>query len=363
MKVVVGLSGGVDSAVACFLLKSQGHEVIAVYMQNWDSFVNNEKYDNKKDKCDSQYEWEDAQKVANKIGVPIYKVDFVKEYWDEVFVHFLEEYKSGRTPNPDVLCNRYIKFGHLLKYAKDKFNCDYVATGHYAKVIHFDDHSELHTCKDENKDQTYFLCGMTQEQISNALFPLSDLLKDEVREIAKINGLEIWNKKDSTGICFIGERNFKDFLENYIPNMPGDIIDIKTNKVIGKHIGVMYYTIGQNNGLGLGGQSDKYFVCKKDIDNKILYVVSDKYKDDYLRSNKCLVLDFNWISKTKNFNHLKVRFRHRQKFIDCSIELLDGRLMINYPIGSNNVAKGQYAVLYDGNQCLGGGVIEESYKL
>ncbi|MGL4948459.1 MAG: tRNA 2-thiouridine(34) synthase MnmA [Mycoplasma sp.] len=356
-KVVVGLSGGVDSAVTCFLLKKQGYDVTAVFMQNWDSFVNKENYDNQKDKCDAQYEWDDAQKIAKILDVPIHKIDFIKEYWDEVFVHFLEEYKAGRTPNPDVLCNRYIKFGHLLKYAKDKFECDYIATGHYAKVEHYNDHSELHMCKDTNKDQTYFLCGLNQSQLQMTLFPLSDLLKSEVREIARENNLEIWDKKDSTGICFIGERNFQDFLKNYIPNQPGKIIDIETNEIVGSHVGVMYYTIGQNNGLSLGGSKYKYFVCKKDVDKKILYVVRDSNKDKYLLSYECTITDFNWINKPTSNTNLKVRFRHRQTLTDCSIRLEDDKVVIIYPNGSNNVTEGQYGVIYEENNCIGGGVI------
>ncbi|MGL4950869.1 MAG: tRNA 2-thiouridine(34) synthase MnmA [Mycoplasma sp.] len=357
MKYVIGLSGGVDSAVACYLLKKQGHDVIGIFMQNWDSFINNEEYSNNLDKCDAQYEWEDAQKVAKLLDVPLYKVDFIKEYWDEVFAHFLEEYKQGRTPNPDVLCNRYIKFGHLLKYAKDKFDCDYIATGHYAKVIHLDDHSELHMCKDANKDQTYFLCGLTQEQLKMSEFPLCDLTKQEVRDIAKENNLAVWDKKDSTGICFIGKRDFKEFLSNYIPNQPGDIVNIETNEVIGNHIGVMYYTIGQNNGLSMGGQKAKFFVCKKDVDKKILYVVCDEHKDKYLLSYSCVVNDFNWINKPTKTNDLKVRFRHRQELIECSVIINNNEVEINYNNGAYNVTVGQYAVIYEDGNCLGGGVI------
>lgn len=355
--VVVGLSGGVDSAVACYLLKQQGYHVIAVFMQNWDSYINNENYDNKKDKCDAQYEWEDAQRVAQHLDVPIHKVDFIKEYWDEVFVKFINEYKHGNTPNPDVLCNRYIKFGHLLQYAKAQFNCDYIATGHYAKVVHLADRSELHRCKDANKDQTYFLCDLQQAQLQQALFPLSDLTKKEVRTIAHDLNLPVWDKKDSTGICFIGERDFKAFLVNYLHDQNGQIVDIMTNKIVGTHNGVMYYTIGQNNGLGLGGCSSKYYVCQKDLNKKILYVVDELHKDQYLSSTMCMIKVFNWINDPIDKDRLYVRFRHRQTLIECSCKLEKGGVVINYPQTALAVTPGQYAVLYEGLNCLGGGPV------
>lgn len=359
-KVVIGLSGGVDSAVACYLLKEQGCEVIAIYMQNWDSFVNRENYSNNKDKCDSQYEWEDAQNVALKLGVPIYKVDFIKEYWNEVFAHFIQQYKCGKTPNPDVLCNKYIKFGHLLEYAKQKFQCDFLATGHYAKVIHSTNHNQLLMAKDLNKDQTYFLCDLTQSQLKFALFPLENLDKNEVRDIAKKIGLEIWNKKDSTGICFIGERNFKNFLTNYIPPAPGDIVDIQTKQKLGEHSGVAYYTLGQNHGLSLGGLTTKYYVCKKEVESRTLYVVDENHKDKYLSSNQCVVENFNWIVKPSKLTNLHVRFRHRQKLIECEALInIDQHVIITYHGKNIAVTPGQYAVLYNGLECLGGGEIVE----
>lgn len=363
IKVVVGISGGVDSAVAAFLLKEAGYNVQGIFMQNWDSFVNNEDYDNKKDKCDAQYEYEDAQAVCDYLGIPLERINFVKEYWDDVFQTFLQEYEKARTPNPDVLCNRYIKFGQLLKYALANYDCDFIATGHYARVIHFPDHSELHTCLDSNKDQTYFLCELSQSQLSKTLFPLSHLTKPEVREIAKAIGLPVHNKKDSSGICFIGERNFKNFLSNYIKNKEGDIIDITTNKVLGKHQGVMFYTIGQNNNLNLSGLKEKYFVCKKDATKNILYVVRNSFKEDYLTSHQCEVHNFHWINYPKKLNNLQVRFRHRQKLINCSILIDNGKVIIDYPEGSLSVTEGQYAVLYEGTNCLGGGPVDLIRKI
>lgn len=362
-KVVVGISGGVDSAVTALLLKQQGYDVIGIFMQNWDSYTNQEDYDNHRDHCDSYYEYEDAKKVCKKLAIPLYKIDFIKEYWDEVFQTFLDQYCKGLTPNPDVLCNKYIKFGHLLKHSLQNFSCDYIATGHYAKVKHFDDHHELHRCIDENKDQTYFLCGLNQEQLSKCLFPLANLTKQQVRNIAHEAGLINWDKKDSTGICFIGERNFQSFLKNYIAIKPGDIVDIDTNKVIAKHHGIAYYTIGQNNKLGLSGQAYKYFVVDKDVNQNILLVAREANKDKYLQSFKCRVSNFNFINYPIQTEHLQVRFRHRQPLIDCNIEIIDNHdVLICYPKGSLGVTKGQYAVLYDGTNCLGGGEIIEIFK-
>ena len=356
-KIVIGLSGGVDSAVACFLLKKQGYDVHAIFMQNWDSFVNNENYDNKKDKCDAQYEWEDAQKIAQHIGVSIEKIDFIEEYWNFVFKYFIDEYKKGRTPNPDILCNKYIKFGFFLSYA-NKIGYEHIATGHYAKKEIDGKNVLLKKCKDTSKDQTYFLCSLSQEQLSRVVFPLADLTKDEVRKIAKENNIPVWNKKDSTGICFIGERNFKQFMENYIPNMPGDIIDIDNNKIVGKHYGSMYYTIGQNNNLNLGGMKEKYYVCKKNVNQNILYVCKESTRHNHLLSHTCVVNEFNWIYKPTNLNNLCVRFRHRQELIKCNVEIINNSVKIKYPNGSIAVAEGQYAVLYKNDICLGGGAVD-----
>lgn len=362
-KVVIGLSGGVDSAVACYLLKQEGYNVEAIFMQNWDSFINHEKYDNQKEKCDAQYEWEDAKRIANILGVKISKVDFIKEYWDYVFTNFIKEYQKGRTPNPDVLCNKYIKFGYFLKYAFEKTKCDFIATGHYAdkKINKYG--TLLKMAKDRNKDQTYFLCELNEQQISQCLFPLARLTKKKVRKIANKIGLDVWNKKDSTGICFIGERNFKQFMKNYLPEKPGNIVDIDTNEIIGKHDGVVFYTIGQNSKLNLSGMKTKYFVCKKDVDNNILYVCSEKQKTKYLLSKVAIINQFNWINPKyipKNNKRVLVRFRHRQKLIKCHFIInKDKSLKLIYKKGQLAVAEGQYAVLYHKKICLGGGVIDK----
>lgn len=355
--VVVGLSGGVDSAVSAYLLKQQGYNVIAVFMQNWDSLINNEmNYNTNNDKCDAQIDFEYAQKVANQLNIPIYRVEFIKEYWDNVFQYFIDEYKKGRTPNPDVLCNKYIKFESFYQYAKKKFNCDYIATGHYAKITYENNQYFLSLCKDQNKDQTYFLCQIKPEYLENILFPLENLNKNEVREIAKSLNLANFDKKDSTGICFIGERNFRNFLKNYIPNKPGVIIDITNNKIIGKHFGVMYYTLGQRKGLNLGGQHERYFVCKKDIKKQIIYVAPNSLEDVYLQSNMCILEKFNWFFKPNNFNNIKARFRHRQNLQNVEIEIINDEVIVKYE-SQKNIVPGQFCVLYQENKCIGGAPI------
>lgn len=358
--VVIGLSGGIDSAVSAYLLLQEGYEVVGVFMQNWDSVANFEtNYQTKNDQCDSQIDYEDAKKVANHLGIKLYHKKFIKEYWDNVFSYFINEYKNNRTPNPDILCNKHIKFKSFYNYAFKEFNCDYIAMGHYAKVEQKNSISYLKLCKDQNKDQTYFLCDLTQEQLKKVLFPLSDLTKDEVRQIGNKIGLPNAKKKDSTGICFIGERNFSTFLENYLPNKPGDIIDITNNKIVGKHIGTMYYTIGQRKGLNIGGQKERYFVCKKNLEQKIIYVAPNSEEDKYLLSNYLEINEFNWIIKPTNFNNIKARFRHRQIFQPVNIEEIGSKLIVKYP-SQKNIACGQFCVLYQNDICLGGGAIDKT---
>ena len=242
-KVIVGISGGVDSSVAAYLLKKQGYEVEGLFMRNWDSLMNNDILGNptlqNQNICPQEQDYNDAVAVCKKLDIPLHRIDFVKEYWDYVFTYFLDELKKGRTPNPDIMCNKYIKFDYFVKEAK-RLGADYIATGHYAKM----EDGYLKRAKDSNKDQTYFLSQLNKDQLSNVLFPLGDIEKKEVRLLAKELDLITANKKDSTGICFIGERNFKNFLKNYLPAMPGDVVDIATDKKVGEHIGLMYYTIG-----------------------------------------------------------------------------------------------------------------------
>ena len=370
-KVMIGLSGGVDSAVAAYLLKQQGHDVIAGFMRNWDSMLNNDFLGNptsNDDICPQEKDYNDAKKVAEQLGIELFRIDFVKEYWDNVFSYFLEEYKKGRTPNPDILCNKYIKFDAFMKFAKSK-GADYVATGHYAIVDHTEKISKMYKGVDNNKDQTYFLCKVSQEQLNNSLFPLGNIEKSEVRRIANELKLEVANKKDSTGVCFIGERNFKEFLKNYIPAKKGNIVDKCSNKVVGQHDGVMYYTIGQRKGLGIGGLKDhvggSWFVVGKNVKENILYVAQGE-ENDYLLADKCYVSDVNWIRGEKpNKNRFKcqAKFRYRQPDQSVEVELLDGNNVIVY---CNNPVKaitsGQEAVFYLENECLGGGTIEKVYR-
>ena len=356
--VVVGMSGGVDSSVAAYLLKEQGYEVIGLFMRNWDSLINNDIMGNptlNDDICSQEQDYNDALLVCNQLDIPLYRVDFVKEYWDYVFTYFLDELKKGRTPNPDVMCNKYIKFDHFIKEAK-KLGASYVATGHYARIVN----NTLYRGLDDNKDQSYFLCELSKEQLKNVLFPVGELNKPEVREIANKLMLKTAEKKDSTGICFIGERNFKDFLKNYLPAKEGDIINIENKEVIGKHQGLMYYTIGQRRGLDIGGASDKLYVVGKDIEKNILYAC---YGDDneYLYSDQALIEDFNLISDNR-VEKCTAKFRYRQKDNDVIVKYLDNNeILVSYN-RIKSVTPGQICVLYNGDECLGGGIIKEVRK-
>ena len=357
-KVVVGISGGVDSSVAALLLKQQGYEVIGLFMRNWDTSINGDILGNpnlNNNICPQEEDYNDAKAVCEKLGIELHRIDFVKEYWDNVFEYFLDELKKGRTPNPDIMCNKYIKFDYFIKEAK-RLGADYVATGHYAKLVD----GQLMRSKDQNKDQTYFLSQLTHEQLENILFPLGDIEKPEVRKLAEEYGLATAKKKDSTGICFIGERNFKGFLENYLPNQPGDIVDIDTNKVIGKHIGLMYYTIGQRRGLDVGGTDDRMFVVGKNLKDNILYVAIGE-DNPYLYSDSCII-------DTVNFNcserptKCTAKFRYRASDYPVELEYLDnGEIRVSYD-NIKAVTPGQACVFYDGEKCLGGGIIKEVCK-
>ena len=358
-KVVIGMSGGVDSSVAAILLKKQGYDVIGLFMRNWDSSINNDILGNpdlNSDICPQEKDYNDALKVCEKIGIPLHRIDFVKEYWDYVFTYFLDELKRSRTPNPDIMCNKYIKFDMFAKEAR-KLGADYIATGHYARLKD----GKLLRGIDQNKDQTYFLSQLSSKQLENVLFPIGDLEKPEVRKIANEYDLITANKKDSTGICFIGERNFSKFLSNYLPNQTGDIVNIETNEVIGKHVGLMYYTIGQRKGLNIGGNSDRIFVVGKNLDKNILYVA---HGDDnkYLISDSCIVEMVNW-NADRNITECSAKFRYRQKDNDVKVEFLDdGNMLVSYEQGVKSVTPGQACVFYLGEECLGGGIIKEVRK-
>ena len=357
-KVVVGMSGGVDSSVAAIILKQQGYEVIGLFMRNWDSSLNNDYLGNpnlNNNICPQEQDYNDAKEVCKKLDIPLYRIDFVKEYWDNVFTYFLEELKKGRTPNPDIMCNKYIKFDSFIKEAK-KLGADYIATGHYARI----ENNELLRGIDNNKDQTYFLSEVSKEQFKNVLFPIGNLEKSKVREIAKKYDLITAKKKDSTGICFIGERNFKEFLKNYLPSKPGKVVDIETKRVVGEHIGLMYYTIGQRKGLNIGGNTDKMFVVGKNLEKNILYV-SFGEDSKYLKSDSCLVDNMNFISELRPVN-CTAKFRYRQNDINVTIEYLNNNKIIVHYKDVKAVTPGQACVLYQGEICLGGGIIEEVRK-
>lgn len=361
IKVLLGLSGGVDSAVALHLLQQNPHyEVDCLFMRNWDSFVNNEvnnNYEDCTDVCPQEIDFIDAQSVANKLNAKLLRVDFIKEYWDDVFTYFLDEYKRGRTPNPDVVCNNEIKFKAFLNYALNN-GYDYIATGHYAKN---DKEGNLYIPLDKTKDQSYFLAQLTKDQLAKAIFPLSNITKEKVREIASKLGLIVFDKKDSTGICFIGERNINNFLANYFKPNPGDIIYLSTGEKIGTHSGLFNYTIGQRKGLGFGtvnGQKGPWFVVGKNHQQNLLYV-SNKSDDNYLMSNKCIIYQAVF---RKDFTAAKctLRFRHLQKLVPGKIEKINNSWVITYQ-KSRAITPGQLVCVYQGKCCLGGGFVDEVY--
>ncbi|EFP62603.1 tRNA 2-thiouridine(34) synthase MnmA [Erysipelotrichaceae bacterium AF15-26LB] len=366
-KVLLGLSGGVDSAVAAYLLKEQGYDVTCAFMRNWDSFANNDIMGNptiQDDVCPQEQDYLDAKEVADRLGLPLLRVDFVKEYWDHVFTYFLDEYRKGRTPNPDILCNKYIKFDAFMNYAR-KLGFDVLATGHYAQVDHSGKESRMLRGADSNKDQTYFLCQVSQDALRHSMFPIGHMEKHEVREIAERMELNsVSKKKDSTGICFIGERNFKEFLKNYLPSQDGDIMDIETLETIGRHGGVLYYTIGQRKGLGIGGNRGPWFVVGKDVQKNILYVTNGS-ESDWLYSDSCIVSGVNWFSENKPQGELvcTAKFRYRQPDNDVILRFIDNTTVyVRYPQLVSSVTAGQEAVFYQNEECLGGGVIEDVFK-
>ena len=357
-KVVIGMSGGVDSSVAAILLKEQGYDDIGLFMRNWDTSLNGDFLGNpnlEESICPQEQDYNDALAVCEKINIPLHRIDFVKEYWDYVFTYFLEELKKGRTPNPDIMCNKYIKFDYFINSAK-RLGADFIATGHYAKM----EDGYLKRAKDQNKDQTYFLSQLNDQQLENVLFPLGDLDKSEVRKIAEDYDLITAKKKDSTGICFIGERNFRQFLKNYLPNQVGNIVDIETSRVLGKHVGLMYYTIGQRRGLDVGGFENRMFVVGKDLEKNILYVALGK-ENPYLFSNSCILSDVNFNCELRPSN-CTAKFRYRSEDVFVTLEYLeDCKILVSYQ-SVKGVTPGQACVLYIEDKCIGGGIIETVQK-
>ncbi|MBO5926258.1 MAG: tRNA 2-thiouridine(34) synthase MnmA [Clostridia bacterium] len=352
--VVVGMSGGVDSSVAALLLKEQGYNVIGLFMKNWEE-------SDASGACTAEEDYSDVRRVCSVVDIPYYTVNFSKEYMDRVFKYFLSEYEAGRTPNPDVLCNREIKFGPFKDYAMS-LGADYIATGHYCGIRHEGDVHYLLKCKDTCKDQTYFLNQVTQPQLSNVLFPLQNLLKSEVRKIAEENGLVTAGKKDSTGICFIGERDFKQFLMNYLPAKEG-LIKTYDGKVLGKHSGLMYYTVGQRRGLDVGGvkgEEGRWFVIEKDLMNNILYVAHGEEDKLYSRALKMKSCNFMPGTPDKKSFECTAKFRYRQDEQKVFVNISDDGILVEFKEKQRAITEGQYAVFYLGEYCLGGGVIEKA---
>ncbi len=353
-RVVIGMSGGVDSSVAAHLLKEQGFEVQCIFMKNWED-EDDEFY------CSSEEDYSDAVQVCDLLDLPLHSVNFSKEYRENVFKYFLTEYKSGRTPNPDVLCNKEIKFKFFLDYALN-LGAEAIATGHYARIKESADGHQLFKGIDKNKDQSYFLYLLAQKELSKTIFPIGKMTKREVRELAEKLNLPNSDKKDSTGICFIGERDFKAFLQQYLPAQPGNIITT-AGKIVGQHDGLMYYTLGQRKGIGVGGghgtTEEPWYVIKKDMVNNNL-IIGQSHKHPSLYSKKITAGQLHWITLAPSIPfECTAKIRYRQKDQNCTITAIDnGIANINFNENQFAPTPGQSVVFYDGEQCLGGGIIE-----
>ncbi|TNH04130.1 tRNA 2-thiouridine(34) synthase MnmA [Testudinibacter sp. TR-2022] len=367
-KVIVGMSGGVDSSVSAYILQQQGYQVEGLFMKNWEE-------DDDSDYCTAATDLADAQAVCDKLGIQLHKINFAAEYWDNVFEHFLTEYKAGRTPNPDILCNKEIKFKAFLEYAAEDLGADYIATGHYVRRSVLDENRQsavgakvqLLRGLDNNKDQSYFLYTLSHQQVAQSLFPVGELEKPLVRQIAEELGLITAKKKDSTGICFIGERKFKDFLARYLPAQPGEIRTLEGD-VIGRHDGLMYHTLGQRKGLRIGGVKGKdenaWYVVEKDLVNNAL-IVAQGLDNSALLSSGLLAQQLHWVSREPIRQVLRctVKTRYRQEDIGCEILPLDDeRIEVRFDQPQIAVTPGQSAVFYQGEVCLGGGIIESAVK-
>ncbi len=357
-RVIVGMSGGVDSSVAAWLLLQQGYEVHGLFMKNWEG-------DDADEHCTAAEDFQDAKDVCAKLDIPLHAANFAKEYWERVFSYFLEEYRAGRTPNPDVLCNKEIKFKSFLDHALE-LGAELIATGHYARSAQSNGVSHLLKACDLNKDQSYFLHGLGQAQLAHTLFPLGDLTKPEVRVIATEQGFVNAAKKDSTGICFIGERNFKNFLSRYLPAQPGEIRNTE-GELLGKHDGLMYYTLGQRQGLGIGGRhgasGDAWYVANKDIAHNVL-IVAQGHDHPSLYSRSLAAHDLCWVSGNapQTLFTCTAKTRYRQTDQPCTMMRIEkGICGVQFDAPQRAVTPGQSVVFYQGEECLGGGVIEHTY--
>jgi len=353
--VIVGMSGGVDSSVAAYLLIAQGYQVSGLFMKNWDE-------DDGTEYCTAKEDLADAQSVCDSLGIELHTANFAAEYWDNVFEYFLQEYKAGRTPNPDVLCNREIKFKAFLEYALS-LGADFIATGHYVRKQEAAGATQLLKGLDANKDQSYFLCEVNEQCLARSLFPIGSLPKVEVRQIAAQLELKTHDKKDSTGICFIGERKFKDFLEQYLPAQPGKI-QTREGEILGEHAGLMYYTYGQRQGLGIGGQrkhgEEPWYVVDKNLDDNIL-IVSQGNESKELFSSVLVASAPAWINKAGPQLPLQcqAKVRYRQADQECSVtSLASGQVEVSFSEPQRAVTPGQYIVFYQQDRCLGGAIIE-----
>lgn len=353
--IMVGMSGGVDSSVAAYLLKQAGHKVMGVFMKNWEE-------DDTETHCHAAQDLKDAAQVCDKLNIPFESINFSESYWQNVFTHFLNEYQAGRTPNPDILCNKEIKFAAFLNFAKQR-GADFIATGHYAQRT-FDHETLLLKAADLEKDQSYFLHALTQAQLSQSLFPIGHLTKTNVRQIAKDLGLINHDKKDSTGICFIGERKFKTFLNDYLKGTPG-LIETHDGEVIGQHDGLIFHTIGQRQGLNIGGSKGKldapWYVLKKDLKRNVLIVVQGN-DHPLLKKNKLITSSLHWINEPPKFPaSLKAKIRYRQHDQECLVTpRKNGSYVVTFSEPQRAVTEGQYIVFYDHSICLGGGIIEST---
>ncbi|NDK97749.1 tRNA 2-thiouridine(34) synthase MnmA [Photorhabdus bodei] len=356
-KVIVGMSGGVDSSVSAYLLQQQGYQVAGLFMKNWEE-------DDDEEYCSAATDLADAQSVCDKLGIELHTVNFAAEYWDNVFEHFLSEYRAGRTPNPDILCNKEIKFKAFLEFAAEDLGADYIATGHYVRRRDINGKSQLLRGLDNNKDQSYFLYTLSHQQIAQSLFPVGELEKPEVRRIAEKIGLVTAKKKDSTGICFIGERKFRDFLGRYLPAKPGPIMTVD-GESLGEHQGLMYHTLGQRKGLGIGGtkegSEEPWYVIDKDVQNNIL-IVAQGHEHPRLMSTGLIAQQLHWVDRqtlTEEI-HCVVKTRYRQQDIPCTVTPInEDKIEVRFANPVAAVTPGQSAVFYQGEVCLGGGVIEQ----